>query len=361
MHTPCSRNMKYLRPSCALIVLCTLALFLFHLTWRHLSISGQNRYTQVEVTLSNTGQIKILQLADVQIGGLRDACKDLTPSEKQWPCDAENTTAFISRLIEHDRPDIVVFTGDNVYGTRSDQYSQYVLKLITKPIVSAGIPFAIVTGNHDVELPWMSVTALHDFMRKERASGGGGALISGNGLIKVNSIDNHTQLHIWLFEYMHSSCVFCYNGAGHGSYHSITKEQIEFFQRNSQMDILSLAFTHVPVQEYHQITQQIGSQHDTITDSGPGELYTALSQRKVTALSVGHDHTNDFCGQINGGIYLCYAGGAGYTTYGKVGWSRRARMFVVNDNMIRTYKRLDDHNFSRIHDQHLYERFLLEI
>lgn len=345
--------MKHFHPSYVLLVLCTLSLFLFHLTWRHLSISGQHKYTQIEVTLPRPGQIKILQLADVQIGGLRDACKDLTAMEKQWPCDADNTTAFIRRLIQHDRPDLVVFTGDNVYGTRSDQYSQHILSIITEPIVSAGIPFALVTGNHDVELPWMSITALHNFMRKDRASGGGGALISGNGLIKVKSADNHTQLHIWLFEYMHLSCVFCYNGAGHGSYQSITKEQIEFFQRNSQMDTLSLAFTHVPLQEYHQITNQFGGEYDTITDSGRGELYNALSKRNVTALSVGHDHINDFCGQVNGGLYLCYAGAAGYTTYGKVGWPRRARIFVVNHNLIESYKRVDDHDFSRIHDQRL--------
>ena len=353
MPTYSNSNMKHLRPSYALLLLCMLCLLLSHITWRHLSISGQHRYTQAHITLPTLEAIKILQIADVQIGGFHDACKDLTATEKQWPCDADNTTAFIRRLIQYDRPDLVVFTGDNVYGTRSDQYSKYLLLLITEPIVSAGIPFALVTGNHDVELPWMSVSALHNFMRRERARGGGGALLSGNGLIKIHSPDQHTHLHLWLFEYMHAPCVFCYNGAGHGSYRPITKEQIDFFNHNSETNTLSLAFTHVPVEEYHQITHRLGSQHDTITDSGPGELYTTLSQRNVAVLSVGHDHTNDFCGQVNGGMHLCYAGGAGYTTYGRVGWARRARMFIVKNGVLSTYTRLDDRNFSQIHHQDL--------
>ena len=265
MPTYSNSNMKHLRPSYALLLLCMLCFILSHVTWRHLSISGQHRYTQAHITLPTLEAIKILQIADVQIGGFHDACKDLTATEKQWPCDADNTTAFIRRLIQYDRPDLVVFTGDNVYGTRSDQYSKYLLLLITEPIVSAGIPFALVTGNHDVELPWMSVSALHNFMRRERARGGGGALLSGNGLIKIHSPDQHTHLHLWLFEYMHAPCVFCYNGAGHGSYRPITKEQIDFFNHNSETNTLSLAFTHVPVKEYHQITHRLGSQHDTIT------------------------------------------------------------------------------------------------
>ena len=64
------------------------------------------------------------------------------------------------------------------------------------------------------------------------------------------------------------------------------------------------------------------------------------------------------CGRKKGGVYLCYAGGVGYTTYGMIGWPRRARMFIVEKgdfSRIRTYKRLDDANFSRIHDEYIEE------
>ena len=141
MPTYSNSNMKHLRPSYALLLLCMLCLLLSHITWRHLSISGQHRYTHAYITLPTLEAIKILQIADVQIG----------------------------------------------------------------------------------------------------------------------------RLHLWLFEYMHAPCVFCYNGAGHGSYRPITKEQIDFFNHNSETNTLSLAFTHVPVEEYHQITHRLGSQHDTIT------------------------------------------------------------------------------------------------
>ena len=48
-----------------------------------------------------------------------------------------------------------------------------------------------------------------------------------------------------------------------------------------------------------------------------------------------------FCGDY-WGVELCYAGGAGFHAYGKLGWARRARVFEYTEaGMITTWKRLD--------------------
>ncbi|CAH1421327.1 unnamed protein product [Lactuca virosa] len=84
----------------------------------------------------------------------------------------------------------------------------------------------------------------------------------------------------------------------------------------------------------------------------------------VKAVFTGHDHLNDFCGELKG-INLCYAGGFGYHAYGKAGWSRRSRVVVVSlekessgnwgaVKSIRTWKRLDDEKLTTIDDQILW-------
>lgn len=82
----------------------------------------------------------------------------------------------------------------------------------------------------------------------------------------------------------------------------------------------------------------------------------------VKAVFMGHDHLNDFCGDIDG-IWFCYGGGVGYHAYGRAGWSRRVRVISAELGQksqkrvkkIRTWKRLDDDFFTKIDEQVLWE------
>lgn len=95
-----------------------------------------------------------------------------------------------------------------------------------------------------------------------------------------------------------------------------------------------------------------------------GVLQTLVSMGDVKAVFTGHDHTNDFCGNLNG-IWLCYGGGFGYHAYGRAGWPRRARVILAElgkgekgwgrVKMIKTWKRLDDVNMSKIDEQVLWD------
>ena len=150
--------------------------------------------------------------------------------------------------------------------------------------------------------------------------GGAGAALSGNGVINFER-QNKTVLQVWLFEYMHSNCVFCYNGAytGDGQYQTIVTEQVSFLEANRKPYTPSIAFAHVPVQAYSTAYNKLGNFSEPVHHAEHSHFYTALVREKVHVLSVGHDHVNDFCGQGDNEISLCYAGSAGYTTYGAVG------------------------------------------
>lgn len=58
------------------------------------------------------GTFKILHISDVhyEIPSLVTSCDDILP--KEYPCDHTNSTAFLSWLIETEKPDLVVHTGD---------------------------------------------------------------------------------------------------------------------------------------------------------------------------------------------------------------------------------------------------------
>lgn len=57
------------------------------------------------------GQFKILQVADMHYAdGKTTACEDVLPAQVAT-CSDLNTTAFVQRMIQAEKPDFIVFTG----------------------------------------------------------------------------------------------------------------------------------------------------------------------------------------------------------------------------------------------------------
>ena len=85
----------------------------------------------------------------------------------------------------------------------------------------------------------------------------------------------------------------------------------------------------------------------------------------VKAAFIGHDHVNDFCGNLKG-VWFCYGGGFGYHAYGRPNCHRRARVIEAKVGKgrdtwtgverFKTWKRLDDEDLSnKIDEQVLWE------
>lgn len=129
----------------------------------------------------------------------------------------------------------------------------------------------------------------------------------------------------------------------------------------------ALAFFHIPIPEirYGPFREIFGEYHENVACSlvNPGVLQTLVSMGDVKAVFIGHDHLNDFCGNLDG-IWFCYGGGFGYHGYGKAGLLRRARVILAqlkkgkNEWMgvetIKTWKRIDDKNLTKIDEQILW-------
>lgn len=131
-----------------------------------------------------------------------------------------------------------------------------------------------------------------------------------------------------------------------------------------------LAYFHIPLPEFASFdsTNYTGVKQEAISSASinSGFFATMLEAGDVKAVFTGHDHVNDFCGELTG-ISLCYAGGFGYHAYGKAGWYRRARVVLATlektENKgwgpvksIRTWKRLDDPHLTAIDPQVLWTK-----
>lgn len=132
---------------------------------------------------------------------------------------------------------------------------------------------------------------------------------------------------------------------------------------------LALTFFHIPIPEIWNLYYKkiVGQFQEGVACSSvnSGVLQNLVAMGDVKAVFIGHDHTNDFCGNLDG-IWFCYGGGFGYHGYGRLGWSRRGRVIVaelgnnkkswMGVERIRTWKRLDDEELTKIDEQILWER-----
>ena len=128
-----------------------------------------------------------------------------------------------------------------------------------------------------------------------------------------------------------------------------------------------LAYFHIPLPEFNTFNEQniVGVKKEDVCTANvnSGFFATMLEAGDVKAVFVGHDHVNDFCGNMFG-INLCYGGGVGYHAYGLAGWSRRTRVVLASleadgggwhgVNKIETWKRLDDVSLTIIDEEVLW-------
>ena len=128
----------------------------------------------------NDGTFKVMQFTDIHYTN-DDA-------------DDARTTAMMGRLIARERPDLLITTGDTVYG---EQNLKFLPKALA-PFIESGIPWTFVFGNHDVEFN-SSHQELFEEVRKLPGclafDGGTGLEGTGNHMIEVCSREERLR---WL-------------------------------------------------------------------------------------------------------------------------------------------------------------------
>eukprot|EP00262_Sarcandra_glabra_P022223 TRINITY_DN977_c0_g1_i1.p1 TRINITY_DN977_c0_g1~~TRINITY_DN977_c0_g1_i1.p1 ORF type:complete len:404 (-),score=24.47 TRINITY_DN977_c0_g1_i1:307-1518(-) len=344
-----------------------------------------------------SGKFKILQVADMHYAdGKMTDCLDVLPGEVAG-CSDLNTTAFIERMIQAEKPDLIVFTGDNIFGLDATDAAKS-LDAAFAPAISLKIPWAAVLGNHDQEgtlsregvmrhVAGMkgTLSRLNPTPDSDSCNGGEGGIDGfGNYNLEVSgvqgsSLGNKSVLNLYFLDSGDYSTVPSIPGYGW-----IKPSQQLWFERTSsklQRDYAreprgqkepapGLVYFHIPLLEFASFDTSnfTGVKQEGISSPSinSGFFTTMVEAGDVKAVFTGHDHVNDFCGELTD-IRLCYGGGFGYHAYGKAGWARRARVVMASleksekggwgvVKSIRTWKRLDDENLSTIDVQILWSK-----
>jgi metallophosphoesterase superfamily enzyme len=98
---------------------------------------------------NHDGKFKILQVADLHFSVSSGTCRDTILN----PCEHSDnlTNTLISHVIDQEKPDLIVFTGDQLNGQGTSWDPKSVLAKFSRAVAEKGIPWAAVFGNHDEE------------------------------------------------------------------------------------------------------------------------------------------------------------------------------------------------------------------
>ncbi|KAK6457684.1 Metallo-dependent phosphatase-like protein [Scheffersomyces xylosifermentans] len=315
--------------------------------------------------INQNGKFKILQVADLHFSTGVGKCRDPFPASTAKGCQADpRTLKFLERVLDIEKPDLVVLTGDQVFGDAAPDAETALFKALN-PFVQRKIPFAVTLGNHDDEgslsrkeimglsanLPY-SMAALG----ADEVEGYGNYLVTVEGpssrnlALSLYFLDSHkysknpkvTPGYDWLKE---SQLLWVEQAAA-----SIEKAVASYSKIH-----LSMAFFHIPLPEYRNLQQPyIGDKKEGVTapryNSGGRSVFSEVG---VKVVSVGHDHCNDYClqdtqdkdGLTENKMWLCYGGGSGEGGYGGYGgYVRRFRVFDIDtaNGEIKTWKRAEN-------------------
>ncbi|KAM0354190.1 hypothetical protein ACHAPU_001225 [Fusarium lateritium] len=327
--------------------------------------------------IRDDGRYRIMQIGDLHLSTGVGTCREAVPdSYNGGKCEADpRTLEFAARVLDDEKPDLVILSGDQVNGDTAPDAPTAMFKIISL-LIERKIPYAAIFGNHDDEKT-MSREAQMAIMETLpfSLSTAGPADIDGVGNYYVEVLARGKTDHSALTIYLLDTHAYSPDERKFPGYDWVKPNQIEWFKKTAaglkknhneytgrHMD---LAFIHIPLTEYADPElPRVGDWKEGVTapvyNSG---FRDALVEQGVVMVSAGHDHCNDYCslsltgeGEIKvPALWMCYAGGSGFGGYaGYGGYHRRVRLFEIDTNeaRIKTWKRLEfGDTASRIHPQ----------
>jgi 3',5'-cyclic AMP phosphodiesterase CpdA len=213
--------------------------------------------------INDNGRFKVMQLADMHLSTGLGACRDPVPAElvPGQKCEADpRTLEFVERLLDEEKPDMVVLSGDQVNGETAPDAQSAVFKGV-KLLVDRKIPYAVIFGNHDDEgdLNRAQLMSIYEDLPYSLSTAGPED-IDGVGNYIVEVLDRGGGTHSALTFYLLDTHAYSPDERQFRGYDWIKPSQIRWFKNTAQSlkrkhqeyshSHMNMAFIHIPLPEY---------------------------------------------------------------------------------------------------------------
>lgn len=282
------------------------------------------------------GKFKIMQIADVQEGA------NVSP----------DTLRLLRLALKKEKPDLAVFTGDQIYGVHPSFYigdkkknAENTIKTILSPLEEAGVPFAVTFGNHDCQVGLSNSEQAEIYNESHLCVHGVYADEKDKGTFRLPLYD----------EKKHIFDIFLIDSNGQtpmGEYLPVNEKQLKWFVEERERAkengecTNGIVFQHIPVPEFYDVLKQVKfgtkgaveafrnykgkffvlpegirnsggfmGESPAVPDRNSGEFDILKEKGNILALIVGHDHINSFVAEKDG-VKLIYTQCAGFNVYG---------------------------------------------
>lgn len=303
------------------------------------------------------GTFKILQFNDTQDVGLGANSK---------------LVKFIEKALDLEKPDLVVFVGDQLsdfypFGTKEDMKKS--INNIIAPLAERNIPFLVTLGNHDYD--HFSIFSKAEQAEAYASLGNCYNADDGWDEFTVNapilsSDGNSIAMNIFMMN--------THKKAETGGYSGVIAEQNVWYEKvsaelkaaNGGKDVPSMLFQHIPPKEIYSLLEicewneegAVYSQNDgnwykldetkaegylgeapcsENFDNITGQYQSWVKTGNIMGAFFAHDHVNNFVGTTDEGIVMGYNSGTGFRAYG-LGSERSARVFEFNEEDVENYE-----------------------
>lgn len=304
------------------------------------SLEAQAPRVASDLKFNKDGKFKILQLTDTHVV----AGDSLS----------ERTLKNLNSVLDAEKPDFVIHTGDIVFGKPAKESALLALQAL----VDRKIPFAVALGNHDSDFD-LTRAEIYDLVRSVPGNVNTPADLGIDGYsndIITLSGKNGIERVFYIFDSGNREYLFEMKSWGY-----VRASQIDWYRKasnyfketNGGTPVPSLAFFHIPLPEFLIALHDDGKRARFLRGNIGEEpavpkfnsgLYLAMrEQGDVQGIVNGHDHNND-CVLLWQKFYFIYGRYSGCNTVYNDLKPNGARVFefTEGDPVIHTWIRLCD-------------------